>query len=273
MIAKRAALIGLVLGVLGVLLAAPVEAGPSRSSVNPSTTTQVLTIAHRGSHRKYGENSVAATKDAYRRGASCVDADARKTSDGKWIAYHDRRLDWKTDGTGAVKDQTWAYIQSLRYDVDGSPVATLGRLVRVAARNGRACLVMELPVVPTDDDLAYFGRLLDKHRMNKRFVWYTANLRTASRLDAALRSAVWHKSYEERTPEELVAAGVDGVMPRQSHLTLDYVIAMRAAGLRIVPMLANRIEDWERVRDLGLDGVFTDRPTAARKWFRLEYTS
>lgn len=263
---NRTAIASVIAGM--VILSIPPEAyaDVAPSTVNPMTTDQTLVIAHRGLHQKHGENSIAGLKDAYRQGASCSDADARKTSDGKWIAYHDHSLDWKTNGTGEVASRTWSYIRTLRYDVDGSRVATLKQLVAQASKMGRYCLVMELPVVPTDEDIAYFTRLIENNRMTKRFVWYTANYRTASRLDPSV--PVWNKAYQFPSVERMVESGFDGVIPRRDMLTEEFVADMRAANLRVVSLVSNRKAHWRTVKRLDLDGFMTDRIKPATRWFK-----
>jgi glycerophosphoryl diester phosphodiesterase len=44
------------------------------------------------------------------------------------------------------------------------------------------------------------------------------------------------------------------------------VSALHEHGIRVVPWTANRVRDWQRLREVGCDGVITDFPAEAVAW-------
>ena len=59
-----------------------------------------VAFAHRGGAAHAPENSWTAFEHAIKLGYAYLETDARATSDGKLVAFHDRTLDRVTDATG-----------------------------------------------------------------------------------------------------------------------------------------------------------------------------
>lgn len=73
-----------------------------------------IAFAHRGFSRDGLENSLQAFKDAAALGYAYVETDVHTTSDGVVMLFHDETLDRVTDGSGAIKDHTYAELQKMR---------------------------------------------------------------------------------------------------------------------------------------------------------------
>jgi glycerophosphoryl diester phosphodiesterase len=71
-------------------------------------------FAHRGGAAHAPENSWTAFEHAVKLGYSYLETDARATSDGRLMAFHDRTLDRVTDGSGPVGSRTYQEIKALR---------------------------------------------------------------------------------------------------------------------------------------------------------------
>lgn len=70
-------------------------------------------IAHRGYSAVAPENTLAALRRAVDAGADAVEFDFRFSADGVPVAIHDETLDRTTDGSGPVRDASWAGIREL----------------------------------------------------------------------------------------------------------------------------------------------------------------
>jgi glycerophosphoryl diester phosphodiesterase len=73
-----------------------------------------VVIAHRGDHVEVPENTVAAFEKAIAHGVDYVEIDLRTTKDGKLVLMHNGTVDKMTNGTGNVKDLTFAEIRQLQ---------------------------------------------------------------------------------------------------------------------------------------------------------------
>lgn len=74
---------------------------------------KVSVIAHRGGAHDGPENTLAAIRLAARHGATGVELDLEFTKDGVPILMHDDTVDRTTDGTGRLRDLTFAEIRKL----------------------------------------------------------------------------------------------------------------------------------------------------------------
>lgn len=72
------------------------------------------TIAHRGNNAEWPENSLPAFRRTGRFWG--IETDTTVTSDGTWVIMHDNTVNRMTNGTGAIKDMTYAQIADLRLD-------------------------------------------------------------------------------------------------------------------------------------------------------------
>ncbi|MCA1652718.1 MAG: glycerophosphodiester phosphodiesterase family protein [Sphingomicrobium sp.] len=80
------------------------------------------------------EDSVRSMRDSAQMGADMVQVDLASTADGRIALFHDRTLDCRTDGRGAVRDRTLAELQALDpgygYSTDGGKTFPLRGLRR-----------------------------------------------------------------------------------------------------------------------------------------------
>jgi len=71
-------------------------------------------FAHRGGAAHAPENSWTAFEHAVKLGYAYLETDARATSDGKLMAFHDRTLDRMTDGSGPIRARPYREVSALR---------------------------------------------------------------------------------------------------------------------------------------------------------------
>ncbi len=93
--------------------------GAGGSAVNCTTAEEilrcdgvVLNIAHRGARRIRPEHTLLAYEQALADGADVLELDLHATSDGVIVVMHDDTIDRTTDGTGAIKDMTFAELRT-----------------------------------------------------------------------------------------------------------------------------------------------------------------
>ena len=73
-----------------------------------------IAFAHRGGAAHAPENSWAAFEHAIKLGYAYLETDARATSDGMLMAFHDRTLDRMTDATGPIGARSYRQVTDLR---------------------------------------------------------------------------------------------------------------------------------------------------------------
>ncbi len=73
----------------------------------------LIRFAHRGASALAPENTLAAFREAVRRGCGWIETDVRLTADGVPVLIHDEKVDRTTGGHGAVGTLTLRQIHRL----------------------------------------------------------------------------------------------------------------------------------------------------------------
>ena len=235
----------------------------------------VLAFAHRGAHGPDAggvpENTMAAFEAAVRLGYRYVETDVHRTADGVLVAFHDDCLDRVTDRTGKIAELPWSEVAKarlargegvplfedllgtwpdLRVNVDAKADGAVEPLAAVLERTGsvdRVCAG------------SFSGRrtALLRARLGPRLCtslgpWGTVRLRLAS---LALPTG----SLPAACAQVPVRQGPVPVVDRR------FVAAAHRRALQVhVWTIDDRVE-MERLLDLGVDGLMTDRPSALKE--------
>ena len=94
-----------------------------------------MVAGHRGDSANYPENTMAAFRAAIAAGVDMIETDVRLSSDGVPVLIHDRTVDRTTDGTGYVKEKTFAELRALNAGTETAPqqIPTLEELLELLA--------------------------------------------------------------------------------------------------------------------------------------------
>lgn len=221
----------------------------------------MLRIAHRGASGEAPENTLAAIRRAIELGAPWVEVDVQACADGL-VVIHDETLERTTNGHGPVAAQPLAALRAL--DAGDGERIPLPREVLDLCR-GRCGVNLELKgpgVAP---------RLLPLLRETLAGDWSASDL-LASSFDwtqlATLRTALPHLPLgvltEQVTGQACVAARAlqaSVIGCALEHVDAAAVTAAHGAGCRLWVFTVNSADDAARLAALGVDGMFTDRPT------------
>jgi glycerophosphoryl diester phosphodiesterase len=255
--------------------------------------------AHRGGGALWPENSLLAFRNAIASGADLLELDVRLSRDGEVMVIHDANVDRTTDGAGRVDETPAAALARLRLrGPDGSlsdeRVPTLGQVLELAApttvgllleikdpgpsalyerRGDRVCPVGGPPyeglpakAIAAIRDMGLAGRTA--------VMAFNPEVLTRVRaLDPTQRTTLLvsqqHVAMAEAAPAETVewasAMGVTDLGLDWRILEADVVRAARAAGLTIGVWTVNDEPTMQRMLDLGVDVITTDRPDLARR--------
>ncbi|XP_054848656.1 glycerophosphodiester phosphodiesterase 1 [Eublepharis macularius] len=86
-------------------------ASPQRAQLIVQPRDSPARIAHRGGSHDAPENTLAAIRQAAENGATGVELDLEFTADGVPILMHDETVDRTTDGSGSLRDLTFAEVR------------------------------------------------------------------------------------------------------------------------------------------------------------------
>jgi glycerophosphoryl diester phosphodiesterase len=210
-------------------------------------TDRFLVYGHRGSPRRFPENTVASFEETLRSGADGFETDLRLLSDGTPILFHDD--EWQES---EIESLTSDWIPTVGYE--------LARVRDLAAFASRTQMILEV----------------------KRSHWEEVLLSEVAEWPNIIVASFDHRTIAElasrRVPFDLGLTvfgsivdiggyaqhlGVKWVFPSFRYVEEDLVRDLQLHGIRCVPWTPNRERDWQRLLDLGCDGVITDCPDVA----------
>lgn len=232
-----------------------------------------IPFAHRGGGAERPENTMVAFESSVRLGYRYLETDVRATSDGVLVAFHDHQLDRVADRPGVIAELTHAEVSSARVqgeaiprleeilgewpearlNIDAKHDAAVSPLISAIRRAGaahRVCIG------------SFSSRRAARLRRlsgNQVCTWMgraeIARLRLAS-LGLAVGS--FAAPCAQVPPRVGPAAGVRLVDRR-------FLEAANAHGLAVHIWTINDRSEMRSVLDLGVDGIFSDRPTVLKE--------
>jgi glycerophosphoryl diester phosphodiesterase len=231
-----------------------------------------IAFAHRGAHDGADviENTMRAFAAAVELGYRYVETDVHATADGVLVAFHDDRLDRVTDRVGLIRELPWRDVQAavvgehegvplledvlgtwpdLRVNIDPKHDTAVDSLVRVIERTGAV-------------DRVCVGSFSDRR---------TDRVRTAlgHRLCTAMGPVAVGRlrGASRRVPVGRFTADCAQVPVRQGRITIvdeQFVAAAHVRGIAVHVWTIDEPDEIDRLLDLGVDGIMTDRATALR---------
>lgn len=245
----------------------------------PARRGHPLGFAHRGAAVDR-ENSLAAFVDAHAAGFTYLELDVRTTADGELVVFHDETLDRVTTGRGRLQERTWAQLADVT--VGGEPLLRLTDLLTALPEAHLNVDLKDAAAAPA------MARLLAEHAAWDRVL--VASFHDSRR--RLFRRSLVELGHPERAhgPGRVATSGgaaavaalvtlgplgltrwlrrhaldVDCVQVPVRHgrvrvVTADFVRRCRAAHLPVHVWVIDEPEEIDRLLDLGVDGVMTDR--------------
>lgn len=237
-----------------------------------------MAFAHRGFSLGGLENTLTAFRAAAALGFTHLETDVRATRDAALVAFHDDRLDRVTDRTGLLAALDWSEVAAARI---GGPAGGPERIPLFSE------LAEELPDAFFNVDVKEagavvpFAEVIERMRLHERVlvtsfsdarrravlarlsrpVASSAGVATAAafRLLGAVPHAALARSLRDvqalQVPEQYRAVRV---------VTPQFVARAHRLGLQVHVWTVNEPADMERLLDLGVDGLVTDRADVLR---------
>lgn len=228
-----------------------------------------VAFAHRGFSPAGHENSMAAFRAAIELGYGYVETDVRTTADGELMVFHDESLDRVTDGSGPIAEHTLSQLRQVR--IGGvEPIPTMEELlcewpdlkinVDVKDRAGGPLLARLIEQYKAHDRILVTS-FSDRRRLG---VFRGLTLPAASSGGIVALSALAGLGRVGLTRAVGRAARMHAVQVPVAYgrfrvVTPAFVRRCHAAGLHVHVWTINERDEMNRLLDLGVDGIMTDR--------------
>ena len=266
---------------------------------NPWLFRRVLNYAHQGGAREGPSSTLFAMRRALSAGAVALELDVHATSDRQLVVCHDDTVDRTTNGTGRIAELTLEDVKSLDaayWWVTGSEVDHTAAPADYPLR-GRAPQYKELGVPTLVEVLEAFPHTylnLDIKQTAPTVEPYedlvVDVLRSHGRKDDVIVASFYDvatDAFSALAPEVSTAAGLGAMAsfffavregaspPPMRHHALQvppsyegttvvdesFVRAAHQGGMAVHVWTVDDADDMERLVDLGVDGIMTDRPS------------
>ncbi len=219
-----------------------------------------LLIAHRGASGCWPENTLLAFRKALEAGARWLELDVHLSADGELVVIHDETLQRTTTGCGAVGDFTLAQLRQFDAGL-GEPIPLLEEVLDLAA--GQAAVNIELKGAATG---AAVARLLLRRQAATAPVeilassLYENELREFAALLPHYPLALVAERPQQSCWELAEELDLCSLNLEKSCIDKGLIEEARRRKRRVLVFTVNETAELERLRRLGVDGVFTDYP-------------
>lgn len=230
-----------------------------------------IAFAHRGGSLEAEENTMAAFAHAAALGFSHVETDVQATRDGAAVIFHDDTLERMTGEAVRVDALTWGELKGRRTRGGNA----IPRLDEVLEALPDLCLNLEAKadaaVAPMTEAIRRAGAL---HRV---CVGSFSARRTAEAVRRLGPDLLWSPAQAGVLSLWLRGWGLPAARPGfavvqvpPSHkgipvVTRRFVRAAHSAGVQVHVWTVDEAAEMERLLDLGVDGLMSDRPSVLRE--------
>ena len=261
------ALLGLFLAMSGFFL---FDAAYNGNFISKSVAVQTRITAHRGSSSGAPENTMAALEKAVEEMADRAEIDVQETADGVIVLCHDTSLKRVAGVNKKVSDLTLEQIKKLDVgswfssEYQGEQIPTLEEVMEYA--KGKIDLNIEIKNLGNSSGLPEkVIELVEKHEMQEQCVITSTNrfyLKRVKDVNPEIRTGyIISAAYGNFYSDEFI----DLISIRSSFVTERMIESAHEAGKAVHAWTVNGKVEMERLKQLGVDDMITDRPVLARE--------
>jgi len=241
-------------------------------------------IAHRGASADAPENTLSAMKLAWEQGADAIELDLWLSKDGKLVVFHDADTKRYEKEPRKVPELTWDELQQLDVgswkgeQFKGERIPTLESILATVPSGRRA--VLEIKCGP--EILPELKRVLDASGKGSNdlaiITFKEDSLRESKKVFPDIEHYFLYGYKKDpvtgqypdfrevvRVAREANAQGLD--LHFDWPITKNFLDEVRLAGLKLIVWTVNDAAVANRLMELGVDGITTDRPYWLRGQF------
>jgi len=243
---------------------------------------RMLVFAHRGGAGEAPESSFRAMDHAYGLGVDGLEVDVHPTRDGELVIFHDDTLDRTTDSQGPVREWTFARLIREVSLQRGSPLTEDTRihtLDELLARYPQVFINVDIKEDdgPNSTQEVKLIESIDRHGAYERVVvasFHDAPIKRLRSLSGDVLTAatptealLWYQAFLDgrRATGKVgfVALQVPLRYDQRKYLSSEMVSRVHDDGVALHVWTVNDLEEMQEMKDLGVDGIFTDYPARA----------
>ena len=212
------------------------------------------------------ENTLASIQKALDLGVDMIEIDVFRSKSGEIVVFHDERVDRLANSGGRIEEFTLFELKQLTL-VGGHKIPMLQDVLNLMAH--RIPLNIELKGTGTADHVHH---IVSYYREAKgwdpsQFVISSFNwdeLRAYRKLDPEARLAVLTEGDPTEALEVARELGAEAINPAYGKITPEKAREIHDAGFKINVWTVNEPAQFEELKAMGVDGIFTNYPDRMR---------
>ena len=234
-----------------------------------------IIFAHRGDFAHAPENTLPSFQQALQKGADGVELDAKLTADGHVIVIHDPTVDRTTDGKGRVTSLPLEAVRKLdagkwfNEKFTGTKVPLLEEVFAIVGKDKMINIELTNYSSPRDGLVVKVCELLKRHNNYGQILFssfFPSNLKIAAQILPEVPRGLlampglvglWARSFG------FMFGDYQALHPHISNTSREQMQRAHRLKRRVHVWTANTPEEINRLKEWGVDGIFTDDPQIA----------
>ena len=239
-----------------------------------------IILAHRGDLAHAPENTLPSFSQAIQKGADGVELDVKLTADGHVIVIHDTTVDRTTNGHGKVASCTLDAIRKLDagswFDTkfSNTKIPLLEEVFETVGKDKLINIELTNYNTPKDGLTQKVCELIKKHNNQKQILFssfFSSNLKIAMQILPDVPRGLlampgliglWARSFGFMFGE------YQALHPHISNANKEQTQRVHRLKRRVHVWTANTPTEINRLKEFGIDGIFTDDPETAVRVLR-----
>ncbi len=236
------------------------------SSIDISIQEEMKIIGHRGAMGYETENSLLSLQKALDLNVDMIEIDVFKIKSGEIVVFHDEKIDRLTSSKGSIESLTLQELKSLKLK-GGHSIPTLTEALDLI--NHKVPVNIELKGAHTAKEV---DRLIEEYCKNhgwtledfviSSFDW--TELKTMRSINSDIAIAVLTEDNPLDAIEMAKELKAFAINPDYKTIGKKEVEQIHRHGYKVYAYTVNKPEDIEKMKDYGVDGIFTNYPDRAR---------
>ena len=223
----------------------------------------MLIFAHRGASGEAPENTLLAFREAIKQGVDAIELDVQLLRTGELAVIHDETVNRTTDGTGDVAGYNLDDIKKLDAG-DGQKIPLLHEVLDLADKS--VAVNIELKGAKTAKPVAAeISKYLNNHGWNEEQFLVSSVSKKELKLfkklmpNIKIGTIISRKTYLT-TLSNAIRLNADFVVLELNHIYERQIKKAHRKGIKVYIFTINTRQGLEKVKQLGVDGIFTDYP-------------
>ena len=225
-----------------------------------------LVIGHRGAMGYETENTLASIQKAMDLGVDMIEIDVFNIESGETVVFHDERLERISNAGGSIEEYNILDLKKVILDGNHS-IPLLQDVLKLV--DNKVALNIELKGAKTAGRVNFITDFYIKQRgwildniVISSFNW--DELREMRRINPDIAIAV----LTEENPIDAIPVAKElnaiAINPWFKTLTAEQTKQIQEEGFKVYTYTVNDVDDIARMREFGVDGIFTNYPDRAQ---------